>query len=103
MYTKKKFFKIVSKIIICLSTLFLALLISTSTKSKIFKIENIEISETFDANFSKEKAINRAFSAAFKELTSSVITTKDKKKFNIQNLVKLNIWWIRLKLKMRLS
>ena len=86
MYTKKKFFKIVSKTIICLSTLFLALLISTSTKSKIFKIENIEISETFDANFSKEKAINRAFSAAFKELTSSVITTKDKKKIQYTKL-----------------
>ena len=70
---------------------FLALLSSTSTEGKIFKIEDIEISEKFDVNFNKEKAINNAFVIAFKELTSSIITTKDKKKFNIQNLVKLNI------------
>ena len=79
MYTKSKFFKIVSQTIICLSTLFLALLSSTSTEGKIFKIEDIEISEKFDVNFNKEKAINNAFVIAFKELTSSVITTKDEK------------------------
>ena len=87
MYTKNKLFKIVSHTIICLSTLFLALLLITNAESKIFKIEDIEISEKFDANFNKEKAINSAFAIAFKELTSSVITTKDKKK--IQN-TKLN-------------
>ncbi len=87
MYTKKKFFKIVSQTIICLSTLFLASLSSTSSESKTFKIENIEIAEKFDANFNKEIAINNAFSVAFKELISSVITNKDKKK--IQS-IKLN-------------
>ncbi len=87
MYTKKKFFKIVSQTIICLSTLFSAILLSTSSESKIFKIEDIEIAEKFDTNFNKEIAINNAFSVAFKELTSSVITTKDKKK--IQS-IKLN-------------
>ena len=87
MYTKKKFFKILSQTIICLSTLFSAILLSTSSESKIFKIEDIEIAEKFDANFNKEIAINNAFSVAFKELTSSVITTKDKKK--IQS-IKLN-------------
>ena len=86
MYTKKKFFKIVSQTIICLSTLFLALLLTTNAESKIFKIEDIEISETFDANFNKEKAINNAFSVAFKELTSSVITTKDQKKIQYTEL-----------------
>ncbi len=86
MYTKKNFFKILSQTIVCLSTLFLANLIPTITESKIFKIENIEISETFDTNFNKEKAINRAFSVAFKELTSSVITTKDKTKIQYTKL-----------------
>ena len=80
MYTKKKFFKILSYIIIYLSTLIFALVITTSAQSKIFKIEDIEIYEPFNANFNKEIVINKAFSAAFKELTSSIITTKDKKK-----------------------
>ena len=41
-----------------------------------------KISEKFDVNFNKEKAINNAFVIAFKELTSSVITTKDEKKIH---------------------
>ena len=86
MYTKNKLFKIVSHTIICLSTLFLALLLITNAESKIFKIEDIEISEKFDVNFNKEKAINNAFVIAFKELTSSVITTKDEKKIQYTKL-----------------
>ena len=86
MYTKKKFFKILSRIIICLSTLIFALILTTSAQSKIFKIEDIEISEPFDNNFNKEKVINKAFSNAFKELTSSIITTKDKPKIKYTKL-----------------
>ncbi len=86
MYTKKNFFKIVSYIIICLSTLFFASMLTTSAQGKIFKIENIEISEPFNADFNKEKVINRAFSAAFNELTLSVITTKDKPKIKYTEL-----------------
>ena len=80
MYTKKNFFKIVSYTIIYLSTSIFALVMTTNVQSKIFKIEDIEISEPFNANFNKEKVINKAFSNAFKELTLSVITTKDKLK-----------------------
>ena len=80
MYTKKKIFKIVSFIIICLSTLILVTIPTTIVESKIFKISDIEISEPFDTKFNKEKVINKGFSAAFKELTSSIITTKDKSK-----------------------
>ena len=80
MYTKKKFFKILSRIIIYLSTFSFDLIITTSAQSKIFKIEDIEISEPFDSNFNKEKVINRAFSNAFEELTLSITTTKDKPK-----------------------
>ena len=86
MYTKKKFFKIVSCKNICLSTLVLVFILISSAQGKIFKIENIEISEPFDNNFNKEKVISKAFSVAFKELTSSVITTKDKPKINYTNL-----------------
>ena len=87
MYTKKKNFKIVSKIIICLYIFIFVLSSTISAKSKTFKIKNIEISEPFNSNFNKEKIINKAFSTAFNELTSSIITTKDKPK--IKN-IKLN-------------
>ena len=80
MYTKKNFFKIVSYIIIYLSTLISALIITTSAQSRIFKIEDIEIYEPFNASFNKEIVINKAFSTAFNELTLSIITTKDQKK-----------------------
>ena len=62
------------------------LILTTSAQSKIFKIEDIEISEPFNTNFNKEKVINKAFSAAFKELTSSIITTKDKEKIKYTKL-----------------
>ena len=86
MYTKKNFFKIVSYIIIYLSTLITAVIMTTSAQSKIFKIEDIEIYEPFNTNFNKEILINKAFSAAFKELTSSIITTKDQKKIKYTKL-----------------
>ena len=89
MYTKKKIFKIVSCKNICLSTLVLVFILISSAQGKIFKIENIEISEPFDNNFNKEKVINKAFSVAFEELTSSVITTKDKPKINYTNLTEI--------------
>ena len=89
MYTKNKFFKIVSYKIVCLSTLIFALILTSTAQGKIFKIEDIEISEPFDANFNKEKVINKAFSAAFKELTLSVITTKDKQKINYTKLTEI--------------
>ena len=89
MYTKKKFFKIVSYKIVYLSTLIFALILTSSAQSKIFKIEDIEISEAFDANFNKEKVINKAFLAAFKELTSTVVTTKDKPKINYTKLTEI--------------
>ena len=86
MYTKKKIFKIVSFIIICLSTLIWIIIPTTIVESKIFKISDIEIAEPFDAKFNKEKVINKGFSAAFKELTSSIITTKDKPKIKSTKL-----------------
>ena len=58
MYTKKIILKIVSYTIIYLSTLFFVLITSSSALSKIFKIEDIEISEPFNANFNKENVLN---------------------------------------------
>ena len=90
MYTKKKFFKILSYLIICLSTYIVTLITTTSAHSKIFKIEDIEIYEPFNANFNKEIVINKAFSTAFRELISS-----------LQNWMKLNTLLTHLKLKMK--
>ena len=86
MYTKRKLFKIVNFAIICLSTLIFTLIPISNVESKIFKISDIEISEPFDAKFNKEKVINKGFSAAFKELTLSIITTKDKPKIKSTKL-----------------
>ena len=61
MYTKKKNFKILSYTIICLSTLIFGLVISTSAQGKIFKVEDIEISEPYNNDFNKEKVISKAF------------------------------------------
>ena len=85
MYTKKIILKIVSYTIIYLSTLFFVLITSSSALSKIFKIEDIEISEPFNANFNKENVISKAFKGAFEELTLSIITTKDKPKIRYTN------------------
>ena len=80
MYFKKEIIKIVSYIIFCLSTMILNSTLTTKAESKIFKIEDIEVFEPFGVNFNKDKVINKAFSYAFDELTSSIINTKDKSK-----------------------
>tara|TARA_B100000575_G_C23038606_1_gene597761 strand:+ start:20 stop:1030 length:1011 start_codon:yes stop_codon:yes gene_type:complete len=59
---------------------------TTSVESKIFKISDIEISEPFNLNFNKEEVINKGFLKAFKELTSSIITSKDKPKIKSTKL-----------------
>ena len=86
MYTKKKLFKILSFAIIYLSTSIFSLSVTSDALSKIFKIQDIEISVPFDTKFDKEKVINKAFSAAFNELVSSVIITSDKPKVQYAKL-----------------
>lgn len=86
MYTKKEFIKIVSYIIFCLYTLFIISILTSKAESKIFKINEIEISEPFGVNFNKDKVINKAFLSAFDELISTIITTKDKLKIKGVNL-----------------
>ena len=53
--------------------------ISTSSASS-FKIKDLEISEPFDANFNKEKVINKGFKEAFIELISMITTSSDQEK-----------------------
>ena len=77
MYTKKIIFKIVSLTITYLSTLVFSFILITNAQSRIFTIEDIEISEPFNTNFNREKVINKAFFKAFEEFSSTVVTTKD--------------------------
>ena len=77
--------------------------LTSNAHGKIFKIEDIEISEPFDINFNKEKVINKAFSAAFKELALSVLQPRINQKLITQILQILNIWLSHLKLEMKLS
>ena len=53
--------------------------ISTSSASSL-KIKDLEISEPFDANFNKEKVINKGFKEAFIELISMTTTSSDQEK-----------------------
>ena len=53
--------------------------ISTSSASS-FKIKDLEISEPFDANFNKEKVIDKGFKEAFIELISMITTSSDQEK-----------------------
>ncbi len=66
---------------------------TASNSSEVYKIDKIELSEKFDLNFNKNKIINKAFNAAFKELVSKITLSSDNKKLEkiesleIKNLV----------------
>ncbi|MDA7552134.1 hypothetical protein N8747_00690 [Candidatus Pelagibacter sp.] len=61
-------------------------IIVSKTHADSFKISKIEISEQFDLNFNKEKVFDTAFSKAFKQLISMIITTDDQKKIEKTSL-----------------
>ena len=86
MLIKLKVTKLITYIIFFSFILFFILNNSQKSEAKIFKIANIEISEPFDSNFNKEKVINKAFSYAFNELTSTLVTSKDKEKITSTKL-----------------
>ena len=50
---------------------------TTNVFAKIYKITNIEISEPYDLNFSKEKIIEVAFKKAFEELMLTLTTSEN--------------------------
>ena len=60
--------------------LFINIISASQANVSSFKIKNLEISEPFNANFNKEKVINRGFKEAFIELISMITTTSDQKK-----------------------
>jgi len=57
--------------------LFINIISISKSSANTFKIKNIEISEPFNADFNKEKVINRGFKEAFVELISMITTTGD--------------------------
>ena len=81
----KKFKKIY--LIIITSVLFLnTFLISEIQAVVSFKISEIEISEDFDLNFNKRKVFDKAFKAAFEQLTLMTTTSSYKKSLNQTNI-----------------
>ena len=51
-----------------------------------FLVKDLEISEGFDLNFSKNKVIEKAFSKGFEKLLFTILTSKDLPKVNNVNI-----------------
>jgi len=77
----KKFYTIFIIIILFFNT---ALISSLHANS--FKISDIEVSQDFNLDFNKKKVFDEAFKAAYAQLISTIITSKDKKKIEKINL-----------------
>ena len=91
MFIKTKFLKLNSYIFFLTLILFIILMDITKLEARIFKIENVEVSEPFNSNFNKDITINKAFVSAFEELTSTLITSKDKVKLASINLDEIKL------------
>ena len=77
----KKFYKIFIVFVIFFNTILISKLNANS-----FKINEIEVSEDFNLDFNKKKVFDEAFKAAYAQLISTIITSKDKKKIEKTNL-----------------
>ena len=77
----KKFYTIFIIIILFLNTALISNLHANS-----FKISEIEVSQDFNLDFNKKKVFDEAFKAAYVQLISTIITSKDKKKIEKINL-----------------
>ena len=72
--------------IIVIFTLFFNVSLISDLYAFSFKITDIEVSEDFNLNFNKKRVFDKAFITAFDQLTSTVITSKDKEKIEKTNL-----------------
>ena len=86
MFIKIKLFKQQCYIIFLSVILFIIFINTSKPEAKIFKVENIEISEPFNTNFNKETVINKAFASAFEELIFTLINSKDIRKLETTKL-----------------
>ena len=82
---KLKNFKKIYLIIIT-SVLFLNTFLILEIHAVSFKISEIEISEDFNLNFNKKKVFDKAFKAAFDQLTLMTTVSNYKKKLNNTSL-----------------
>ena len=71
----KKFYTIFIIIILFFNTALICRLHANS-----FKISEIEVSQDFNLDFNKKKVFDEAFKAAYAQLISTIIISKDKKK-----------------------
>jgi len=91
MFIKTKILKQLSYIFFLTLILFIILMDINKLEARVFKIENIEISEPFDSNFDKNITINKAFKSAFEELASTLVTSRDKNKLLNVNLNQIKL------------
>ena len=93
MYLKKNFFSLRKTYIFFFVTVLFLNFTTLNTKSSIFKVEDIEISEPFELNFKKETVIDKAFMEAFTQLSKMIVLSNQSKKLNntkiseIKNLI----------------
>ncbi len=64
----------------------LAFFSTTFLNAKTFRVNDIEISQSFDLNFSKNKVLDKGFKLAFLNLISMITTSGDKKKIKNTSL-----------------
>jgi len=93
MLLNKNFLNLKKSYIFFLITVLFLIFSSSTVKSSIFKVNNIEISEPFELNFKKEIVIDKAFRNAFKKLIKMTVTLDESKKIKnikiseIKNLI----------------
>ena len=60
------------------ATIFLIISLTKSySVENVFTINNVEIKETIDLNFSREKYLDKAFRNSFKILMNKILLTRD--------------------------
>ena len=82
----KKLFKIFLYNFFILLFIYLSLFSTNEAYANTYKIENIEISDEYNANFNKEDVIDKAFINAFQILINKITLSKDHKFLKGQNL-----------------
>ncbi len=88
LFFKKKIYS--NLYIFFLILIFIIIEFSTNiTYSKNLIISDIEIEESYDLNFNKNKVLDKGFSVAFKNLIYKTIETKDRYKFEKTSLKKI--------------
>ena len=87
LFFKKKIYS--NLYIFFLILIFIIIEFSTNiTYSKNLIISDIEIEESYDLNFNKNKVLDKGFSVAFKNLIYKTIETKDRYKFEKTSIKK---------------